>query len=305
MRISSGRLVASSSFLAGCCLAATPRGFALASGVPSSALSQSRVLMSLSGGSTGDEVAEEGCSRLRALREQMAAVGVQAFVVPSGDPHLSEYTHPSYERRAFISGFTGSAGTAIITEDSAVLWTDGRYFLQAEQELGSEWTLMRQGQPGVPKMEDWVAANLKDGAVLGIDPLVHSVDEATKLLGALNGADRALSMAPLPINPVDAVWEAPPAGCVARPSSPTGKARLLPMEVAGVSCADKLSNLAASVRDAGADAYMAGSLDEVCWLFNLRGSDVPCCPVVQAYACLLYTSPSPRDRTRARMPSSA
>ena len=293
-------LVASSSFLAGCCLAATPRGFVVAAGgVPPAALTKSRVLMSLSGGSTGDEVAEEGCSRLCALREQMAAVGVQAFVVPSGDPHLSEYTHPSYERRAFISGFTGSAGTAVITEDSAILWTDGRYFLQAEQELGSEWTLMRQGQPGVPKMEDWVAANLKDGAVLGIDPLVHSVDEATKLLGALNGADRALSMAPLPINPVDAVWEAPPAGCVARPSSPTGKARLLPMEVAGVSCADKLSNLAASVREAGADAYMAGSLDEVCWLFNLRGSDVPCCPVVQAYAIVHC----PRDATDDRAPT--
>ena len=81
-----------------------------------------------------------------------------AFVVPSGDAHLSEYTHPAYDRRAFISGFTGSAGTAVVTADAALLWTDGRYFLQAEQELSPHWTLMRQLQPGVPTIEAWLAS---------------------------------------------------------------------------------------------------------------------------------------------------
>ena len=88
-------------------------------------------------------------SVLTALREEMEAAGVHAFVVPSGEAHLSEYVHPCYERRAFVSGFTGSAGTAVITRDAALLWTDGRYFLQAEGELSDEWTLMRMGQAAV------------------------------------------------------------------------------------------------------------------------------------------------------------
>jgi Xaa-Pro aminopeptidase len=214
----------------------------------------------------------------------MENVGVNAYVVPSGDPHLSEYAHPTYERRAFISSFTGSAGTALVTAADANLWTDGRYFLQAEQELGPEWTLMRSLQPGVPSLEEWLAENLPDGAVVGIDPLVHSVDDASKLETALSGAGRGLRLKPLEANLVDAVWANPPAGCAPRPSVPTGKARQLPLEITGVSCENKLATLATSVRDAGADAYLAAMLDEVCWLFNLRGSDVPCCPVVQAYA---------------------
>ena len=89
------------------------------------------------------------------------------------------------ERRAYISGFTGSAGTALITQDAALLWTDGRYFLQAEEELGAEWSLMRALQPGVPSLEAWLAAELPVGATVGIDPMVHSVDDAKKLTDAL------------------------------------------------------------------------------------------------------------------------
>jgi Xaa-Pro aminopeptidase len=95
--------------------------------------------------------------KLVAMRAAMKAAGVDAFLVPSQDPHFSEYVPTCFERRMFISGFTGSAGTALVTHDEALLWTDGRYFLQAEQELGPEWTLMRGGQPGVPEPSKWLA----------------------------------------------------------------------------------------------------------------------------------------------------
>jgi len=248
--------------------------------------------MTLSGGGTKESSCGPpgGDGRLSTLREEMATAGVDALVIPSGDPHLSEYVHPTYERRAFISSFTGSAGTALVTPDAALLWTDGRYFLQATQELSSDWTLMRSLQPNVPSLEEWLAANLPDKAVLGIDPNVHSVDEAKKLEDALRLANRGMSLKPLSVNPVDSVWANPPAGCSARPAPPGGKARALPLEVSGQSCEAKLASLAENVRAAGATAYLAGALDEVCWLFNLRGSDVPCCPVVQAYALVRVPS---------------
>ena len=100
--------------------------------------------------------------KLVALRAEMKAAGIDAFVVPSQDPHFSEYVPTCFERRMFVSGFTGSAGTALITSDAALLWTDGRYFLQAEQELGAEWTLMRGGQPGVPEPKAWITGEDDD-----------------------------------------------------------------------------------------------------------------------------------------------
>lgn len=233
------------------------------------------MLMSLSGGGTAG-------AKLSELREAMAAADVAAFVVPSGDPHLSEYVHPAYERRAFISGFTGSAGTAVVTADSALLWTDGRYFMQAEQELSDEWTLMKAGQPGVPKVEAWIADNLPEKAKLGIDPSVHSVEQATAFTTALEGAKRGLSLEPLSgANLVDRVWEAADGG---RPSLPQGAARALPVSVSGKPSGEKLAAVAATLAERESAALLVGSLDEVCWLFNLRGDDVPHCPVLQAYA---------------------
>ena len=239
----------------------------------SRAATRSRSLITLSGGG--------GDPRLAGLRSAMAAAGVDAFVVPSGDPHLSEYVHPCYERRGFISGFTGSAGTALITADAALLWTDGRYFLQAEQELGAEWTLMRSGNDGVPKLETWAAENLPAGSVVGIDPYVHSVDEASALQGALTGAKKDLSMKALygGENLVDGVW----AEAGGRPEPPSGLARSLPLDVAGKTCSEKLSAIGEACRKHGAGAYLVGALDEVAWLLNVRGSDVPMCPVLQSY----------------------
>lgn len=235
-------------------------------------------LLRVRGGRAVATAAAAADVKLAELRQAMAEAGVAAFVVPSGDAHLSEYTHPAYDRRAFISGFTGSAGTAVVTADAALLWTDGRYFLQAEQELSPHWTLMRQLQPGVPTIEAWLASNLPNASAVGIDASVHSVDDAQKLSGALEAANRQLALKPLPSpNLVDRVWHD-------RPAPPQGLARQLPLEIAGVSTLEKLAAVGKDLAAAGADAMVLGSLDEVCWLLNVRGEDVPHCPVLQSFA---------------------
>lgn len=215
----------------------------------------------------------------------MSDADVAAFVVPSGDAHLSEYTHPAYDRRAFISGFTGSAGTAVVTANAALLWTDGRYFLQAEQELSAEWSLMRMNQPGVPTVEAWLASNLPNASAVGIDASVHSVDDAQKMSSALTSAQRELQLKPLPSpNLIDTVWHD-------RPPPPQNPARELPLAVAGVTAAEKLAAVGADLATHKANALVVGSLDEVCWLFNVRGQDVPHCPVLQAFAIVHATEP--------------
>ena len=119
--------------------------------------------------------------KLKALREEMINENISAFIIPSQDAHFSEYVSKCFERRRYISDFTGSAGCALVTKDEAFLWTDGRYFLQAEQELTKEWTLMKQGEKDVPDVKKWVRENMESGSVLGIDPNIHSVKEAEEL----------------------------------------------------------------------------------------------------------------------------
>jgi len=197
----------------------------------------------------GSSAAMTGASpvpdKLASLRAEMARAGVGALVVPSGDAHLSEYVHPHYDRRAFISDFTGSAGTALVTADVALLWTDGRYFIQAENELGAEWSLMRSGDEGVPTLQQWVAQNLAAGTGVGIDPSVFSTDEAVALDTALQAAKRDLSLVPMVgLNLVDAVWEGSD-GAWPRVAAPGGPARGFPLSVAGVSREEKLAAVSA------------------------------------------------------------
>ena len=184
-------------------------------------------------------------SLLQKLRAHIAAAGLDALVVPSADAHRSEYVHPHYERRAYVSGFTGSAGTVVVTASAALLWTDGRYFLQAERELGPEWTLMRSAEPGVPKVEEYLSTELPDSGVVGIDPALHSTKEAETLLPALDKAARALRLVALPQpNLVDRVWDEDSD----RPPRPAGAARSLPLSVAGISRADKIAAAAEAAR---------------------------------------------------------
>ena len=130
-----------------------------------------------------DDVGNAG--KLAELRKAMASRGVRAIIVPSQDPHFSEYVAACFERRRWISEFTGSAGTVVVTDDEALLWTDGRYFVQAEEELSEDWTLMRSGTKGTPDAKTWLKTTMAAGSAVGIDPNVHSVSEARELRNCL------------------------------------------------------------------------------------------------------------------------
>ncbi|KAF5843713.1 Creatinase/Prolidase N-terminal domain-containing protein, partial [Dunaliella salina] len=150
--------------------------------------------------------------------------GVHAFIVPTEDPHMSEYSPDSFKRREWVSRFTGTAGTAVILHDKALLWTDGRYFLQASQELGKEWTLMRAGTPGCPDIEEWLAANLPASARVGIDPYVHTVDMTRRLSKRMQESGKQV-VALSEDNLVDKAWGSN------RPAAPSAKLRVHPMKV--------------------------------------------------------------------------
>jgi Xaa-Pro aminopeptidase len=143
-------------------------------------------------------IAPDRAAALAALRAEMKAAGdLDAYIVPSEDPHMSEYPPDCCARRQYISGFTGSAGTVVVTKDAALLWTDGRYYLQGEQQLAQGWTLMRGGSPGVPDVGEWLADVLPVGAKVGVDPFVHTVASARKLKTALAAKEQKL----VPVNP--------------------------------------------------------------------------------------------------------
>jgi Xaa-Pro aminopeptidase len=233
-----------------------------------------------------DGAASDGCQKLHALRARMSELDLSAIIVGSSDAHASEYVADCDMRRAFISGFTGSAGTCLITTTAALLYTDGRYFNQAQQQLSSEWTLMRTGERDVLSLEDWIVKHLPTGATVGVDPFLTSASEATKLKEKLAPQEQALVS--VDRNLVNAVWGKE------RPAAPCAPLRVHPLAYAGVSVADKLQQLRAKLREAGCFAQVISALDEVAWLLNIRGGDVQCSPVAIAYAvvtldaCLLF-----------------
>ena len=245
----------------------------------SSPVSQARTVIRRSSSSSAETVVDmppaAPDSKLASLRAAMKAAGVDAFLVPSQDPHFSEYVPTCFERRAFVSGFTGSAGTALVTGEKALLWTDGRYFLQAEQELSSEWTLMRGGQPGVPEPKAWLGDEMPAGSKIGVDADVHSLSEARALRQHLEQRD--MSLVYVDTNPVDVAWGAE------RPPFPTAPLRVHPAEHAGRSVAEKIRSVRAAMRDVGVDRLVVSPLDEVAWLFNVRGGDLAYNPVSLAY----------------------
>ncbi|KAI8102026.1 hypothetical protein M9434_007086 [Picochlorum sp. BPE23] len=223
-------------------------------------------------------VQEAVSAKLGGLRNVMKGLGVDAFIIPSEDPHMSEYPPDCHARREFISGFDGSAGTAVVTHDVAALWTDGRYFLQAGEQLSSEWTLMKAGTPGVPDIKDWLVSTLKEGSKVGIDPTVHTIDSAEALKKHLE--ESGMELVSLSENPVDQAWGAD------RPAAPKAGLRIHDMKWAGMSPADKIGQMRVEMKEAGADALAVTMLDEVAWLLNLRGSDVPYNPVFLSYVII-------------------
>ncbi|MDR0422480.1 MAG: aminopeptidase P family protein [Proteiniphilum sp.] len=213
--------------------------------------------------------------RVAALRRFMCERGLDAFIVPSTDAHLSEYPPRRWESRKWISGFTGSAGTAVVTAERAGVWTDSRYFLQADGELkGTGFELFRMGVPGTPDMTDWVIGLIGRGGTVGIDGLVYAASEAEVLRERLaaKGIRLETSLDPFEVIRAD------------RPEIPKNRVFVLPEEVAGESVRSKISRINAALRGLEADGIIIVTLDAVAWTFNLRGSDVDYNPVAVACA---------------------
>ncbi|KZT61641.1 Creatinase/aminopeptidase [Calocera cornea HHB12733] len=244
----------------------------------------------------------ETYGRLRVLREFMKRPenNVQAYVVPSQDQHASEYLADCDARRAFISGFTGSAGCAVITLDSAHLFTDGRYFLQAEQQLDSNWQLMKQGLKGVPTWQKFLSEDLPKGTKIGIDPTLISAEDARVLREDLGKKDS--SLVPLTWNIVDRVW------AESRPERPKNPVIVHEVQYAGKSSSEKIKEVREYLTKNNFSAMVVSMLDEVAWLFNLRGSDIAFNPVFFAYAfitdnkAVLFVEPAQlTDEVRAHL----
>ncbi|GAA0150319.1 protease [Lithospermum erythrorhizon] len=216
--------------------------------------------------------------QLRALRGLFTRpdIRIDAYIIPSQDAHQSEFIAECYMRRAYISGFTGSAGTAVVTKDKAALWTDGRYFLQAEQQLSSSWILMRAGNLGVPTTSEWLNSILSPGCRIGIDPFLFSFDAAEELKNSISRRNHELVYL-YDFNLVDEIWEG-------RPDPPKKPVRLHDMKFAGQDVSSKLASVRSELTNVGASAVVISMLDEVSWLLNLRGSDVSHAPVTYAYS---------------------
>ncbi|MFW7380402.1 MAG: aminopeptidase P family protein [Oligoflexus sp.] len=215
--------------------------------------------------------------RIHSLQKILAENNLDAYVVPSADPHQSEYVADEWKRRQFISGFSGSAGTFACTQSESGLWTDSRYFLQAEKELlGSGASLFRQKQPGVPEWYEWVATNLPKHGRLGIDLNLFSIDQYRQIQNYLQNTE--IEIVATEQNLVDQVWGKE------RPSSPNQSIYEHPLEYAGEGLNNKLQRLRLAMQEIGARAMVLSALDEIAWLFNLRGKDVEYNPVFYAFA---------------------
>ncbi|ODV89538.1 hypothetical protein CANCADRAFT_58443 [Tortispora caseinolytica NRRL Y-17796] len=214
--------------------------------------------------------------RLAQLRAEMSAHGIHLYIVPSEDSHQSEYTAPCDKRREYISGFTGSAGIALITHSEAALSTDGRYFNQASQQLDSNWTLLKQGMKDVPTPHGWIISHTRWGDKVGVDPQVMSTSQFNSLKDKLSRSSGA-ELIPLFLNLVDMVWPD-------RPSRPANPVNFHSLKYSGVSAHEKIARLCKFIDDKHAKFIVLTALDEIAWLFNLRGSDIPYNPVFFSYA---------------------
>ncbi len=219
--------------------------------------------------------------RIENIRDLMKEKNIYAYIVPSSDYHQSEYVGDYFKSREFMSGFTGSAGTLIISMDEAGLWTDGRYFIQAEQELkDSGIKLFKMGEEGVPTIEEYLLEKLPKNSTLGFDGRVMSVKEGQSLANKL--AFKGINIE-YKYDLVNDIWED-------RCSLPTEKAFLLGVEYSGEGFSDKLSRIRAVMKEKKATTHILASLDDIAWLFNIRGRDVKSNPVVLSYAVITIDS---------------
>lgn len=216
-------------------------------------------------------------ARLAALREEMRREHLSAFIFPSSDPHNSEYVPSRWEGRKWISGFDGSAGTAVVTLHSAALWTDSRYFLAAEEQLaGTEFQLMRERVDGTPSIAEWIATEIEgaESSEIGVDGMCMTYAECSDLKTDLkhNGGITVRTN----LDMLDRIW-------TDRPSVPLNPVSIQPIEYAGESCHDKLGRIRSNLLRRGAGGMLMTQLDDIAWTLNLRGTDVHCTPVFVAW----------------------
>lgn len=215
--------------------------------------------------------------RLARLRELMKREHLSAFIFPSTDAHQSEYVADHWRGREWISGFNGSAGTAVVTIKSAALWTDSRYFLAAEEQLeGTEYQLMRLKMEGTPTIAEWLGKELQDvqSPEVGLDGMVNSynyVKDLSYSLRKLGGITLRTNL-----DPLDQIWEN-------RPSLPANPVEIQPLGYAGETLASKVARIRKSLRGLHADGMLVSALDDIAWTLNLRGTDVHCNPVFVSY----------------------
>lgn len=213
--------------------------------------------------------------RIASLRKYLEEKKLSAFIIPSTDAHLSEYPALHWSSREWISGFTGSAGTVVITLEKAGLWTDSRYFLQAADQLkGSGIELFKDGLPDTPSIDQWLSTELKQGSAIGIDGNVYAAKDAQAL--ALKFGKKGLELISN-YDPFDTIWSD-------RPQIPTNPIFELPVKYSGVEASDKIKAICEKLNDNGADSLLVASLDTIAWIFNIRGNDVQCNPVAVCYA---------------------
>lgn len=214
--------------------------------------------------------------RLESLREVMRREHLSAFIFPSTDAHQSEYVADHWQGRTWISGFNGSAGTAVVTMKSAALWTDSRYFLAAEEQLkGTEFQLMKLKIEGTPTISEWLAQELQgENAEVGLDGMVNSYHETMGLIADLRKSGGITVRTNF--DPLGLIW-------TDRPAIPANPVEIQPMEFAGESVASKISRIRAALRQRHADGMLISALDDIAWTLNLRGTDVHCVPVFVSY----------------------
>ena len=213
-------------------------------------------------------------SRIESLRAYMESEGITMVMIPTSDPHDSEYVGDHYKFREWLTGFTGSNAKVIVTKDEAGLWTDGRYFIQAANELeGSGIILFREREPGVPTVKEYVKSHISSGDVFAVDGRLITAKEGEDFAAILAEAGAEFKV---DVDPASAVWEG-------RPGADPGKIFALGTELTGISTADKLTEVRSRIKEAGADIYVLSKLDDICFLADIRGNDIACTPVAYSY----------------------
>ena len=219
--------------------------------------------------------------RLSALRKCMEEKNIDVYVVPTADFHQSEYVGEHFKARKFITGFSGSAGTAVITKTEARLWTDGRYFIQAAAQLeGTTVELMKMGEPGVPEMNAYIEEVLKEGETLGFDGRVVSVGEGE---GYVAIAEKKNAKVNYQVDLIDEIWED-------RPVLSEEPAFDLDVKYAGETVAGKLTRIREEMKKAGTNVHVVSTIDDICWTLNIRGNDIDFFPLVLSYGIITMDS---------------